>query len=104
MAQRKGQTGNPNGRPKGRPNKVTQTAREWITELIDDNRLQIEADLKTLTPKERLLILEKFMQYSIPKVQSAEAKDDDEKDITDIINEVLANGNKKTLNVTIPKK
>lgn len=67
MAQPKGHTGNPNGRPKGKPNKVTQEIRVWLASVIDKNRRQIESDLKALEPKERLLILEKLMQYVIPK-------------------------------------
>ena len=55
------------GRAKGTPNKVTGTVKEWLTDLIDRNRGQIEADLQQLEPKERLAILEKFMQYIVPK-------------------------------------
>ena len=33
MAQKKGQTGNPHGRPKGTPNKVTKNVREWIFDI-----------------------------------------------------------------------
>ena len=67
MGQLKGHTGNPNGRPKGTPNKITQTLREWLSEVIDGNREQMVADLKALEPKERLQILERLMQYIIPK-------------------------------------
>lgn len=70
MAQRKGQTGNPKGRPKGTPNKVTSELKTWIQELIDGNRKKFEADLKGLDPKDRLMILEKLMQYVVPKQQS----------------------------------
>ncbi len=73
MAQRKGCTGNPNGRPRGSTNKVTTEMKGFLTELIDDNRQQIKDDLQRLDPKDRLLILEKFMQYTIPKMQSVEA-------------------------------
>ena len=55
------------GRAKGTPNKVTGTVKEWLTDLIDRNRGQIEADLQQLDPKERLAVLEKFMQYIVPK-------------------------------------
>ena len=67
MAQPKGKTGNPNGRPKGTPNKVTQGVREWLAKLIDENREQIRKDIEALEPKERLQVLEKFMQYTLPK-------------------------------------
>lgn len=63
----KGHTNNPNGRPKGKPNKVTGDVRRWLAELIDGNRAQIKKDLKALSPKDRLLVLEKLMQYVVPK-------------------------------------
>jgi len=37
MGLHKGQTGNPNGRPKGSPNKVTAELRELITAFVKDN-------------------------------------------------------------------
>lgn len=55
------------GRAKGTPNKVSGTVKEWLTDLIDSNRNQIITDLKQLEPRERLAILEKFMQYIVPK-------------------------------------
>lgn len=58
------------GRGKGTPNKVTGTVKEWLTALIDKNREQIEADLQQLEPKERLMMLEKLMQYVVPKRQA----------------------------------
>ena len=44
----KGKTNNPNGRPKGKPNKVTQEVRAWLSTVIDKNRKQMEKDLKAL--------------------------------------------------------
>jgi hypothetical protein len=70
MGLKKGQTGNPNGRPKGTPNKVTTDLKKWVGNLIDKNLSRMEKDLKKLEPKDRLMILEKLMQYSIPKQQS----------------------------------
>lgn len=69
----KGHTNNPNGRPKGTPNKITQDIRSWLTTVIDKNRKQMLKDLKTLEPKDRLQILEKLMQYVIPKQQAVSA-------------------------------
>lgn len=70
MAQRKGQTGNPKGRPKGTPNKVTTELKTWIQELIDGNRSKFEKDLKELEPKDRLTIMERLLQYIVPKQQA----------------------------------
>lgn len=58
------------GREKGTPNRVTTSTKEFICDLIDRNRAQMKRDLKTLTPKDRLLILEKLMQYAVPKQQA----------------------------------
>lgn len=58
------------GRQKGTPNKVAASVREWLSTLIDRNRRQIERDLNTLEPRERLQMLEKLMQYVIPKQQA----------------------------------
>ncbi|GAB6395248.1 MAG: hypothetical protein MdMp024_1571 [Bacteroidales bacterium] len=63
----KGQTGNPNGRPKGSPNKVTAELREWITGLIAGNREQFDSDWQALEPYQRLVLLEKLLAYVLPK-------------------------------------
>lgn len=71
---RKGQTNNPNGRPKGTPNRVSGEMKVWIQKLIDGNRKQLEKDLKQLDPAERWRVVEKLMSYVVPKMQSVEAK------------------------------
>ena len=52
------------GRAAGTPNKVTGTLKNWITDLINNNRLQMEKDLKKLAPKDRLI----FFHYCPVKV------------------------------------
>lgn len=62
------------GREAGTPNKITGTLKEFIANLVDDNREQIVEDLKALKPKERLAVLERLMQYVIPKQQAVSAE------------------------------
>ena len=70
MAQKKGKTGNPNGRPRGIPNRITSDLRQWVDMLIQSNISQFEADLKKIEPAQRLNVLEKLLQYCLPKQQS----------------------------------
>ena len=71
MGQRKGQTGNPTGRPKGARNKATTDIKTWISGIIDQNRMRLEKDLKRLEPKERWSVVERLIQYITPRMQSA---------------------------------
>ena len=72
-----------------------QDLRSWFSKLIDKNRDQIQRNLTALPSKERLQVLEKFMQYTIPKMQNAEAKLDLDKlrdeQIDQIVNELAKN-------------
>ena len=76
----KGTTNNPNGRPKGTPNKITADLREFITDLLNDNREQILKDLQAVEPHQRLLFYEKLLQYVVPKQANTHiyTGDDDE--------------------------
>ncbi len=82
------------GRAAGTPNKVTGTLKNWITDLINCNRLQMEKDLKRLDPKDRLMFLEKMMQYVIPKQAAQQVKLDFEsltdEQLEDIINHLTS--------------
>ena len=75
MAQKKGKTGNPNGRPRGRQNKVTVTMKVWIQGLVSDNLEQLKKDLGDLDPRDRWNIVEKLMGYITPKLQSLDTQE-----------------------------
>lgn len=64
------------GRQKGTPNRVTASVKEWVAQVIDKNRRQMERDIKSLEPKDRLQMLEKLMQYVVPKQQTVSANVD----------------------------
>ena len=72
MGQLKGNTGNPHGRPKGTPNKATTDLRQWISNFIDDNRAQIQEDWQALEPKDRIVMFEKLLKYSLPTLQAVQ--------------------------------
>ncbi len=69
----KGKTNNPNGRPKGVKNKITQDTKEWVKEILEKLRPQLENDLRELDAVERWRIVEKLLPYVLPKQQAISA-------------------------------
>ena len=67
MGQKKGNTGNPAGRPKGSKNKVSTELKTWVQMLITSNTEQLEKDLQSLEPNQKWVIIEKLLQFVIPK-------------------------------------
>lgn len=57
------------GRAKGTPNKVSRPFRAFVASLLDENREQIEADLRAVTPAERLSFVVKVLPYLMPKLE-----------------------------------
>jgi hypothetical protein len=84
MAQRKGQTGNPNGRPKGTPNKVSAEMKEKIQLFIANNFDTIQEDFNNVDPKDRLIIFERLLKYVIPAKVEQEQKTPEQPDIISI--------------------
>ena len=68
-----GESGNPAGRAKGAKNKIRSTTKLWIKSLLENNRDQLEADFLKLDAKDRWIITERLLQYSVPKMQAVEA-------------------------------
>lgn len=60
------------GRKKGTPNKSTTLGKEVIVSLLSDyaDSGLMTADFMALEPKDRLVIAERLMQYTMPKMQS----------------------------------
>jgi len=75
MAQKKGQTGNPNGRGKGVPNKTTASAREAIASFVDGNSTRLTGWLDAMakeSPKDAFNCFMSVVEYHIPKLSRAE--------------------------------
>lgn len=82
------QKGN-SGRPKGKPNKITGTLRQWVNGFIENNTEQIEADFKALEAKDRVLIFEKLLRYSLPTLQATSLNIDFEKLSDEQLDEII---------------
>lgn len=72
------------GRQKGTVNKVTQNMRAVAAQLLadySDSGLMLE-DWKELDPKDRMIIAEKLMQYTTPRLQAVAVSEKGEKHFT----------------------
>lgn len=58
------------GRQAGTPNKVSESLKEFVADLLNDNREQMQEDLKALRPKERVAAFLSMLQYVVPKQQA----------------------------------
>jgi hypothetical protein len=83
------------GRQKGTPNKITVKTREIIFKITSDyyNSEEFSKDLKELESKDRLWIMEKLLNYSVPKLQSTtvELTSETEKTIEEQLKELAKN-------------
>lgn len=70
MPYKKGESGNLSGRPVGASNKSTNKLRDWITEFLEDNKDRIKEDWLLLEPKDRIVLFEKLLKYSLPTLQA----------------------------------
>lgn len=80
----KGQTGNPNGRPKGSPNKATHYVREAYQKLTEDNLENMTRWLQTIAaedPKVAFELMLKMSEYVLPKLQRQEITGSDGEDL-----------------------
>ena len=78
-----GKSGNPNGRPKGKPNKTTAEIRDAYQRLVEENLTNMTlwlADVAADNPEKAMDLMLKLSEYMIPKlarqeVTGAEGKD-----------------------------
>lgn len=72
----KGESGNPAGRPIGAANNISTVIKEQIDAILTSKFTtdQIEQDIATLEPKDRLTVYLKLLEYSIPKMKASDIK------------------------------
>ena len=74
----KGQSGNKEGRPKGKPNKITQSLRDSLKKIAEGQIKDVEKALEQLkkeNPAAYLDRYEKLLSYTIPKKRDITSDD-----------------------------
>ena len=89
MALKKGNSGNPAGKPKGAKNKVTLQLRELISQFLEERFETIVTDFKKLEPKERVKFYCDLLQFGLPKLQSVSTEIDFEKLTDEQLDEII---------------
>ena len=75
---KKGESGNPNGRPKGSLNKDLEPIRKAFKDFVEGNLKQVQKDYDALdSAKERLYFILNISEYCIPKLQRTELTGED---------------------------
>lgn len=97
MAFKKGESGNPKGKPPGAVNKNTKELRETVSNFLLSNFEQVVKDFKQLQPKERSRLYCDLLQYGLPRLQNVsmdlEFEQMTEQELDRIINELKQSAN-----------
>ncbi|MDQ3022691.1 MAG: DUF5681 domain-containing protein [Bacteroidota bacterium] len=75
MAFKKGESGNPKGKPQGAQNKISSQLREFLGDCLIDNQQKFKTSLSKLDDKEFTKIYLEMMQYVTPKLRQTEVKE-----------------------------
>ena len=73
---KKGECGNPNGRPQGSPNRVTRDLRKSITNFLEGRFDEVVKTWEKLSDRDKVSFYRDLLQYSVPRLQSTELKTD----------------------------
>lgn len=60
------------GRELGTPNKSTDELRQTVQSFIENNLDSMQANFDLLEPKEKLLFIEKMLNFSLPRLQATQ--------------------------------
>lgn len=97
---KKGNSGNPKGRPQGAINKNTKELREMVSNFLLNNFEQVVKDFKKLQPKERTRLYCDLLQYGLPRLQNVsmdlEFEQMTDQQLNKIIDELKQSANENT--------
>lgn len=87
------------GRTKGTPNKTTSEIREHFQNLISENLKQLNDDLKSLEPLQRLKMIIELSKFVVPTLKATDLKfrDNEERFNEIVITRIIKNGNDQTI-------
>lgn len=68
---KKGQSGNPNGRPKGSTNEKTAYIRDWVISVIGSNGQRLAQNFTNLSRKEQWRVITQLLPYVLPRQHEA---------------------------------
>lgn len=69
---KKGESGNPTGRPQGTANKVNQEIREKINDFLETSFDNIKSDIQQLEAKDRVKFYIDLLSFGLPKLKNIE--------------------------------
>lgn len=79
---KKGESGNPNGRPKGSPNVLTAEIKQLYLEILHGNRDKIIEDLEKMGPFQRQMTIDRLNKYIVPTLSQSKVEGEVTGDIT----------------------
>lgn len=93
MAQfKKGQSGNPAGKPKGAKNKTSERLRATISDFLEEKFPTIRKNFSKLSPRDQAKLYSDLLPFVVPKLQALNLELDfgkmSEEQLDQIINEL----------------
>lgn len=68
---KKGQSGNPNGRPRGSVDEKKAYIRDWVISIIGSNGKRLEQNFPYLSRKEQWRVITQLLPYVLPRQHEA---------------------------------
>jgi len=74
MGLHKGQCNNRTGRKPGKTNKITSDLRTRLKTFLDDNFDEVTNSFKDLQPRDKILMYEKLLSFTLPKMKETDLR------------------------------